>query len=154
MAPSPTHNQSEPLLPSKLANEQFSSLSTTSTTAIKALSILRIAVGASCIIAPRWSCALFQFPIPAAYSVMPRIFGVRDLILGELLITAENKESPDGGRREIKRALWANIGADVVDVGSVLFGLATGTVGRAPAAIFGGGAAAFVILGVLGLRGL
>jgi hypothetical protein len=99
-------------------------------------------------------CVSVQFPVPAAYSVMPRLFGVRDLVIGELLLTAGDDKLPDGGRREIKRMLWANIGTDVVDVGSILIGLATGTVGRAPAAIFGGGAAAFVILGAIGMRGL
>ncbi|KAF2193397.1 hypothetical protein K469DRAFT_712153 [Zopfia rhizophila CBS 207.26] len=156
MAPSSTtsHNQTDPLLPSKLINEQPEHLPSTSSTSIKALSILRIAVGASCLIAPRFSCALFQFPIPAAMSVMPRLFGVRDLVLGELLLTAEDKNGPDRGRREIKRALWAGIGTDAVDIASILVGVVTGTVGRIPAAIFGGGAVAFIGLGALGMRGL
>lgn len=85
---------------------------------------------------------------------MPRLFGVRDLALGELLFTAEDKDSPNGGRREIKRALLAGIGCDCVDVASIVFGVATGTVGKAPALIFAGGAAAFVGLGALGMRGL
>jgi hypothetical protein len=136
-------------------NEQHAApLSKTATTSIQALSILRLAVGAACTIAPRFACGLFYFPIPAAYAVMPRLFGVRDVALAELLYTAEDKNSPNGGRREIKRALWAGIGCDVVDIASLAFGVATGTVGKAPAAIIGGGAVAFIGLAALSFRGL
>ena len=79
---------------------------------------------------------------------------MRDLALGELLLTAEAKNSPNGGRREIKRALWAGIGCDVADVASIAFALATGTMGRAPAVIFGGGAVAFLGLAGVSMRGL
>ncbi|KAF2468518.1 uncharacterized protein BDR25DRAFT_344244 [Lindgomyces ingoldianus] len=150
-----SHNQSERLLAPKPMNEQYSEpLSSTSSGAIRALSILRIAVGAGCLIAPRWTCALFQFPIAASVSVMPRLFGGRDLVLGELLMTAEDENAHDGGRREIKRALWAGIGTDAIDIGAIAFGVATGTVGKLPGAIFAGGAVAFIGLGALGMRGL
>ncbi|KAF2116167.1 hypothetical protein BDV96DRAFT_44569 [Lophiotrema nucula] len=96
------HSQTDPLIPNKLSNERTADpLPKTNATAIKALGALRIALGVACLVAPRWSCALFQFPVPAAYSVMPRLIGVRDLVIGELLITAENKESHDGGKREV-----------------------------------------------------
>ena len=85
---------------------------------------------------------------------MPRLYAIRELALGELLLTAEDKTSPTGGRREIKRALWANIGCDAVDICSVAFGLASGTIGRLPAALLGGPAAVAIGLGTLGLKGL
>lgn len=85
---------------------------------------------------------------------MARLFGGREVVLGELLITAEDKNSPTGGRREIKRALWANIGADTIDVCSVIFAVATGTMGKIPGVLFGGGAAVALGLGALGLKGL
>jgi hypothetical protein len=151
---STTHNQSEPLIPSKLSAEHVEPLSYTTTTAIKALSVARIALGASTIIAPRWTCALFQFPIPASVSILARLFGVRELVLGELLITAEDKGSPTGGRRELRRTLLANLGTDTVDVCSVVFAVATGTIGRVPGALFGAGAVVALGLGGLGLRGL
>ena len=73
-------------------------------------------------------------------------------MLGELLFTAEDKSKPCGGMREIKRVLWANIGVDAVDIGSLAFGLATGVVGKMPALLFAGAATAGIGLGMLGLH--
>jgi hypothetical protein len=155
MASSSTaRNQSDPLIPPKFSNEQPPPLSSTTVRANRALSFLRIGLGASTLIAPQWTCALFQMPIPATMSVIVRLFAIRDIMLGELLITAEDKKSPTRGRREIKRALLANIGSDAVDICSIGFALATGTIGRVPGALFGGGAAVFLGLGILGLNGL
>lgn len=157
MAPSTvsSQDQGEPLLPSKpLEDHQDEPLSPTSALAVKVLAIHRIALGAVCTVAPQWSCALFQFPIPAAYSITPRIFGIRDLAIGELLLTAEDKSSPNRGRREIKRALWLGIGVDLVDIASIVYGVATGTFPRDAALIFGSGAATSVALGAFCLRGL
>ncbi|KAF2274708.1 uncharacterized protein EI97DRAFT_434938 [Westerdykella ornata] len=146
--------QSEPLLPPKSLKEPVEPLSPPASTAIKVLSVVRIAVGAAFTIAPRFSFALSQFPIPAAYAFMPRLFGIRDLALGELLLTAEDKNSPDGGRREIKRTLWAGIGCDLVDVAAVAYGVANGTLPKPPALIIGGGAIAFIAMATIGMRGL
>jgi hypothetical protein len=150
-----SQHQTDPLLAPKIQNEQRTEpLSRTNATAIKALAALRIGAGVALMIAPRWTCALFQFPVPAAYSVLPRLFGIRDFALGELLLTAEDKNSPDGGRREIKRALWAGIGCDIADAASIAYGLATGTVGRAPALLLAGSAALAFGVGAVGVRGL
>lgn len=145
-------HDTEPLLPSKAINKH--PLTQTSSSAIKALSILRIALGASTVIAPRWTCGLFMLPLPATSGILARLFGVGDIVLGELLITAEDKNSADGGRREVKRALWAGIGADCVGLASFAFELAAGNVGRTPSFLFAGGAAACIGLGALGLQGL
>jgi hypothetical protein len=147
-------HDAKPLLPKKLLNEQAEPLTKASSSAIKALSILRFALGTTAAIAPRFTCGLFMLPVPAGVSVMTRLVGAGDLVLGELLITAEDKNSADGGRREIKRALWAGIGADCVSLASFAFELASGTVGRAPALLFAGGAAATIGLSALGMRGL
>ncbi len=81
--------------------DSTSSLSRTTQTAIKALSVIRIATGAACLVAPRFTCALFQYKVPAEQTILVRMFGVRDAVLGELLITAENKETHDQGRRYV-----------------------------------------------------
>ncbi|ORY08447.1 hypothetical protein BCR34DRAFT_603533 [Clohesyomyces aquaticus] len=157
MAPVSTssHGQAEPLLAPKLRNEQASSpLTPTASGAIKALAILRGAIGVGCLIAPHWSCALFRYPIPASGAVITRLLGAREIVLGELLFTAEDKTSHDGGRREIRRALWANMASDGIDVFSILFGVATGTMGKVPGSLLAGGAIAFLGLGALGMRGL
>ncbi|KAF2706425.1 hypothetical protein K504DRAFT_459731 [Pleomassaria siparia CBS 279.74] len=156
MAPSSikSNNQTEPLLSPNPSSSQVEPLTSTTSSAIKALSILRIITGASVLIAPIWTCGIFRLPIPASAGVVVRLVGARDIALGELLLTAEDKSSWTGGRREIKRALWTGIGTDAVDVCSLLVGVATGTLGRVPAALFGGGAALFLGLGAVGLRGL
>ena len=151
---STTHSQSEPLIPSKLSAEHAEPLSYTTSTAIKVLSLVRIALGAATFIAPKWTCALFQFPIPVSASVLARLFGVREIILGELLITAEDKGSPAGGRRELRRTLLANLGADTVDICSVGFAVATGAMSRVAGALFVGAALGLVGLELIGLRGL
>lgn len=155
MAPSISSQQTDPLLQPKFPTEhQADPLPTSKASVIKAISVLRIAFGAAIFVAPQFTCRLFQLPIPAAYAVIPRIFGARELALGELLITAEDKNSPNGGRREIRRALWAGLGCDVADLASMAFGLASGTVGRVPALLFAGCAASLIGLGSFSLKGL
>ncbi|KAH7135136.1 hypothetical protein B0J11DRAFT_517706 [Dendryphion nanum] len=146
LAPS---DQTEPLLPPKLVNNyKEEPLSPLTSGLIKSLSLLRAVLGAATVIAPQWICKLFLIPVPATLTILPRLFGIREVIIAELLISAEDKENPNRGRREIKRALWANIAADSLDICSVLFGLATGTFGPAPAAMLGCGAATAVALGI------
>lgn len=153
--PSPTHDQTSPLLHPKLINnEPTLPLSQTTKTAINTLAILRIGVGAASLFAPRWTFGLFQYAVPQTSSSIVRLYGVRDAILGDLLYTAEDKSVPDGGRREMRRALWGNIAADAVDICSIGFAVATGSLGRLPGVLIAGGAAVGVGLGALGLRGL
>jgi hypothetical protein len=156
MAPSTvSHDQTPLLLDPKLVNDQLTKpLSETTSTTIKALAVLRIGLGAACLFAPRWTFALFQFPIPQASGTVVRLFGVRDAILGELLYTAEDRNVPDKGRREMRRALWSNVAADAVDICCVGFAVSTGNMRMLPAALLIGGAAMGVGMGTIGLRGL
>lgn len=104
MAPSATHNDNEPLLngPHKAGSEiPVAPLSSTTQTAIKALSVIRIATGVACVFAPIFTCGLFKYAVPVEHSLLVRMFGVRDFVMGELLITAEDKKSPDGDRRSV-----------------------------------------------------
>lgn len=80
--------------------------------------------------------------------------GARDGVLGELLLTAEDKSAPEGGRREMRRALWAGIAADAIDIGSLAYAVAKGHVGKPTGGLFGAGAVVFIGLGAWGLRGL
>jgi hypothetical protein len=111
-------------------------------------------LGGACVIAPQTTCEIFFYPVPAAFSILPRLFGIRDLLLGALLVTAEDKNVPSGGRRELRRTLWANIVADSVDVISIVLSLAQGNLGRLPAAALGGGAGIFLIMEGMTMRGL
>ncbi|KAH7245172.1 hypothetical protein BKA59DRAFT_526690 [Fusarium tricinctum] len=113
-------NQTEPLLGGKATDITVrKQLSSVTSTTIKTVSILRIIFGGACVIAPQTTCEIFFYSVPAAFSILPRLFGIRDLLLGALLVTAEDKNVPSGGRRELRRTLWANIAADSVDVVSI-----------------------------------
>ncbi|KAF1845272.1 uncharacterized protein K460DRAFT_416553 [Cucurbitaria berberidis CBS 394.84] len=157
MAPSSPHKPSDPLLGGqpKLNNEPSSPpLSPATQTAIKALTLIRIVTGAACLVAPRFTCALFKYPVPAEQALLVRMFGVRDAMFGALLITAEDKAAQDGGKREMRRAIWAGIATDVVDMGSLALGVAMGQVGKTAAGLLGAGAVGAVGLGAIALRGL
>ena len=165
-------NPTEPLLGDPLkpmSDAPPQALSSTTRTAIKALSIVRILTGAACIIAPRFTCALFRYNVPAEQTLLVRMFGVRDTVFGELLITAEHNEKKDCGRRqvpqvqaestltvarELRRAIWAGIAADVVDIGSLAFGVAMGQVGKATGGLLGAAAVGAIGLAAVGLLGL
>ncbi|OAL53959.1 hypothetical protein IQ07DRAFT_640976 [Pyrenochaeta sp. DS3sAY3a] len=157
MAPSATHNDNEPLLNGshKAGSEiPVAPLSSTTQTAIKALSVIRVATGVACVFAPIFTCGLFKYTVPVENSLLVRMFGVRDFVMGELLITAEDKKSPDGDRREIRRAIWTGIAVDTVDIGSVAYAVAMGHVGKTTGGLLGAAALGAIGLAAVGLRGL
>jgi hypothetical protein len=101
--PQSSHQESSnPLLgrsPKLNSDSASHELSFTSRTTSKALSIIRIATGAACLIAPRFTCAIFKYNVPPEHSLLVRMFGVRDAVLGELLITAEDRQT--GSTRQV-----------------------------------------------------
>lgn len=113
-----------------------------------------MAFGVTGLIAPQFSCAMFGFPIPPSFSVIVRLFAGRDLALGQLLFSAGDASSADAGSKEIKRALWAGLVADGLDVATALFEVGTGNMEVVPAAALGGVGVVFLGLGMLGLRGV
>ncbi|KAK3300664.1 uncharacterized protein B0H64DRAFT_20278 [Chaetomium fimeti] len=129
-------------------------LSSTTLTAIKVLSLIRIATGAGCLIAPRFTCSLHYHDVPADQAFIVRMVGVREGLVGALLFSAEDKGTGDGGRRAIRRAVWAGIIADAVDIGSLTFGFIMGEVGKPMAGIIGTAAVGAISLAALILRGL
>lgn len=120
-------------------------------TTITALGAIRAVAGAGLLIAPVFIGKLFHVPVTAQSALLARAVGTRDLVLGELLLTAD-KDTKD--RKEVKRALWAGVSTDALDVGATVFALATGQLTRTGAGLFGGGATAFLLLGMIGLRSL
>lgn len=102
MAPLSLHSSTDALLgdsPKQVNKSPLLPLSSTTQAIIKTLSVVRIATGAACLVAPRFTCALFRHNVPAEQALLVRMIGARDALFGELLITAEDKESGDGGRR-------------------------------------------------------
>lgn len=97
-------NSNDPLLggPPKLASDPaHHAISPLNQTAIKVLAAIRVVTGAACLIAPRYTCALFRYIVPAEHTLLVRMVGARDVVFGELLITAEDKNREDGGRRQV-----------------------------------------------------
>jgi hypothetical protein len=92
-------DSNDPLLAKLNSGLPLQDLPFTTHTAIKAVSVIRIAIGAACLIAPRFTCAIFQYNVPAEHTLLVRMFGVRDAVLGELLITAEDRQT--GSRRQV-----------------------------------------------------
>ncbi|EMD92175.1 hypothetical protein COCC4DRAFT_129791 [Bipolaris maydis ATCC 48331] len=150
---SSTPKQKEPLLPEKHANEP-EPVNSISNAAIKAIAVLRIGLGVTCLVAPHFGGTLFEMDVPAAYSSLTRMFGGRDLVLGVLLLTAGDNKLPDGGRHEIRRALWSGIATDVIDIYSGLIEFATGTSSGASAAYFVFSGSVAAIIGTVDLRHL
>jgi hypothetical protein len=129
-------------------------ISASTTYAIKALSYMRIATGAACLVAPQFTCALFKYNVPIGSVLLVRMVGARDGALGELLLTAQDKDAPDGGRREMRRAIWTGMAVDVIDIGSLAYAVAKGHALKSTGGLFGAGAVVFMGLGAWGLRGL
>jgi len=67
--------------------------------AIKFISIVRIATGAVCLLAPRFTCSMHGYEISDEHALLVRMLGVRESVIGGLLLTAEDKESESHGIR-------------------------------------------------------
>lgn len=151
------HKETNPLLKAGIdttAESSNKSVSASTLWATKALSYARIATGAACLVAPQFTCALFKYNVPIGSALLVRMVGARDLAMGELLLTAEDKDAPDGGKREMRRAIWTGLAADVIDIGSLAYAVAKGHAGKPTGGLFGAGAVVFIGLGTWGLRGL
>ncbi|CAI6318683.1 unnamed protein product [Periconia digitata] len=122
--------------------------------AITILSTLRLSLGATLLILPTKTLSLFLITIaPSTPAVLlTRLFGARDAVLGAQLYTAADGTAPDGGRRETRRALWAGIAADALDMCSVAAAVRGGYLGMGPAGLLWGGALVGVGMGWMGLR--
>ena len=154
--PHTPHNENKPLLDAEGKSKTELSTQPISSTlwATNTLSYLRIATGAAGLVAPQFTCALFKWNVPMGSTLLVRMVGGRDGVLGGLLFTAEDKNAPDGGRREFQRAIWTNVAADTIDIGCLVYAVAKGHVGKSTGGLFGAGAVVFMGLGAWGLRGL
>ncbi|KAF2494541.1 hypothetical protein BU16DRAFT_527613 [Lophium mytilinum] len=151
MAPSPK-SETSPLHPQISEGPSSNTPNRLTQGAINVLSISRLVAGTASIVAPGLMVSLFRITVsgPGAL-ILPRMFGVRDGVLAELLWTADGTQND---KRELKRALWAGLATDTLDLASCVFGLATGTLSKPAFGLLGGGAMVFMALGTIGLRGV
>ena len=92
---------------------------------------------------------------------MSRLFGIRDLVLGAILLKAAmTRSSPSastldsiGHQAALKQALQIGAIIDAVDVGSSIIGIADGTLLGPAIGLVGGGAAFFCALAWIGISG-
>jgi hypothetical protein len=120
-------------------------------------------IGVSVLVAPRLTAQTFLLDVGQGGGVFAtQIVGGRDLALGGLLLDARKRlldprlsaDKALAARDNLRRALWAGIVVDSIDVGCCLLGEMTGTISWEAAGVFGAGAAAFIGMAVLALRAL
>ncbi|GAA5982152.1 hypothetical protein JCM10908_004760 [Rhodotorula pacifica] len=112
------------------------------------LSVLHITVGASALLAPSFTAAFFGL-VPAPSSLLvTRLFGSRDLALG-LAIWATR---PANRKNERRGALWIANLVNALDIVSSVWSYFEGSINTAGVLWGAPGAAALLVLGLLGLR--
>ncbi|PGH04709.1 hypothetical protein GX51_03376 [Blastomyces parvus] len=118
-----------------------------STAAIYILSSLRCVVGVSFLAAPTHIAHIISVPpTPTALSI-GRVGGVRDIVFGAALLAAKSPA--------MKRNILAvGVVSDIVDIVAVSTLYATGHIDGFPATALGSGSLLFLVLGLIGLRGL
>ena len=136
--------------------------STITTATLRTLSVLRLVAGTAALLAPTTTGKLFLIPTIAPRSMAAyqlRLFGIRDAVIGGMLYCAlpkgteqveEWKES-GRGRMELRRAVWANVVTDAVDIVVTGLAMANGGIGRAGGLCVGGAAVGFLVMGLVGL---
>lgn len=113
--------------------------------ATTALGYSRICLVLDCLLAPNFACNLFKFAISNETATVVRLFGVRGIALGELLVTAED-------RKELRRLLHANVACDVIDVFSLAAAIIFGNMEWLPGGMLIGGGVVCAGVGLLGLK--
>lgn len=122
--------------------------------AITALTSIRLVIGTTALFIPLTTFKIVLFPLPTSVSLLPRLVGLREIVFGELLWTAKaDFDKGQGRKKEVRRALWANVAVDGMEAGAVVYAAAMGLMPRNAAILLGTGAVASVGLGLMGLRG-
>ncbi|CAH0053801.1 unnamed protein product [Clonostachys solani] len=144
MAPHPT--ASSPIVSDRnnASAAPTTKLTSSSSRLILALAASRFVLGAAAFLAPGITSQLFKVDTLPGASLITRIFGVRESVLGGLTAaTCRDHES----KKELRRMLWAGVAVDSMDVVACLIILASADTTEAAAAkttaIVGLGAALF-----------
>jgi hypothetical protein len=122
------------------------------------------------LVSPEHSADFFGVPLTPETTIVGRLFGGRDLVLGALLWSARanaasavstsiaSKLSDVASKRdmtaELRRALFISIATDLMDVCSCIAGALDGRVSGRAMGFLGGGAVSLAALAGLGLSSL
>lgn len=102
---------STPLLPKD--PKDISTPKPLSRTAARTAGLARVLFGTACVLIPSRTMGLFDFSVPAGAALLVGFSGVRDLVLGELLLLADRA----GERAGVRRTLWGILAVEALDVG-------------------------------------
>ncbi|KAK0631477.1 hypothetical protein B0T14DRAFT_501776 [Immersiella caudata] len=109
-------------------------------TLLNIIGITRAAFGVGCLLAPTFALQIvgISSPLSAEASIITRMFGVREIIVGEALLLADRSAkakrgtaAQEAGHEEVKRAIWLNVVTDALDVVALGFALAQGVLDTA-----------------------
>jgi hypothetical protein len=118
--------------------------------AIAFLGLGRAAFGIATIVIPIASCDLFRIPISISTTMIARMFGAREAAIGLLLWSAENDRQKQ--TKELKRALWAGVAVDAMDVVCCTYAFATGQLDSIGFGMLSGAAVSLVAIGLLTMQ--
>ncbi|CAI6094761.1 unnamed protein product [Clonostachys chloroleuca] len=131
MAPQPTDSPALVSDRNNVSTAPTSKLTSSSSTLISALAASRVVLGAAAFLAPRITSQLFKVDALPGASLITRIFGVRESVLGGLTAaTLRDHES----KKELRRMLWAGVAVDSMDVVACLIILSSSDTTEAAAA--------------------
>lgn len=133
-------------------------------TAVHALAWARVIAGGMAVVVPSLAARLFQLPGISSTSISAyfiRLFGIRDVVIGELTWVHRPKFASPGSaseesmseveRKTLRTILFANVATDAMDVVAAATALSSGAIPRNAALFIGGGAVTFLGLGLIGL---
>ncbi|KAL1594476.1 hypothetical protein SLS60_010236 [Paraconiothyrium brasiliense] len=147
-------SSTDPLLAQPSSTESPKPIPSSSAFAINVLAMGRIGLGVASLVAPTLTFALFRLPLPANMTLLPRMFGGREIVIGEWTWMTKNEDAADGRHKGLKTAMRLNTVVDALDFASVGYGVATGTIGRLPGGLLAGGALTCIALDLWSLQGL
>ncbi|KAF2756549.1 hypothetical protein EJ05DRAFT_487436 [Pseudovirgaria hyperparasitica] len=125
------------------------------TNTINTLAVMRGLIGIGSMIAPIPVGSLFGLGrLSPGGALVMRLAGSRDLAAAGLLWTAKQDGTTEVEKSEVRRALWAGIAIDAMDVGSTLLLLGQGGIRGRFAGLFIAGGVGFVGMAGIGLRGI
>ncbi|KAK1749542.1 hypothetical protein QBC47DRAFT_395637 [Echria macrotheca] len=105
-------------------------------TLVNVIGITRAAFGVGCLLAPSYALKIVGLTsaLSPEASIITRMFGVREIIVGEALLLAERSAAAkrgtaeeEAGHEEVTRSIWLNVATDSLDVVALAFGFAQGS---------------------------
>ena len=119
------------------------------------IGISRTVAGIGCLLAPMATAKILGFStLSPEAALLTRMFGVREIVIGEGLLLAEKlvstqRESAHSqpAQQQLSRAIWGNVLTDGLDIVAVLLTMGFGVAEGLPLRIMSAIAGLFVVMG-------